>query len=498
MSEHFISRQDAESDLLSSAAYLAERISSVDGHAEAILAVVPEYLAKGNVDVAAELANTVDDPYTRDRLLTAVAEKCAELDDDEYALQLADAVEEPGLRSLALERVALQKAAKGEFEKAREIAGSMHHPDGVLAGIAVKQAGSGLDSESLATIDEIEHAGAAVTAFIDIAGQRLKSGDAENAIKFLELAVEETIDIEHTEEKARAFCDIGSGFTEAGRNDLAIGAFDNAKTSAETLDNMHRDAFLSLAAQGLLRAGSIDLADRTLDLVTDKTHIASCLLGYSREYWRKDERVEAVDALEEAYVVLESQRERETRDSKSRYRLFTSIAAQFAGFEKGERAIEIAEKILDETERTSALTQIAAILTVRKEDEQARHALRAIVDDGNRVFALIGMSDGKEKNEERSAAIELLDEAATLAESVPQLTFRAAAYNEIGKRLQRFDETSKARDVFELSLNAIVQVRDESSKVTAVASLAQIFREAGLELSDGSREAVKSLLTKAG
>src|SRR5687767_12271355 len=98
-SEHFISRQDAESDLLACAGYLAERITSVDGHAQAISTVVPQYTAKGNVDLAAELANTVDDPYTRDRLLTAVAEKCAELEDDEYALQLADSVEEPGLRS---------------------------------------------------------------------------------------------------------------------------------------------------------------------------------------------------------------------------------------------------------------------------------------------------------------------------------------------------------------------------------------------------------------
>ena len=40
-------------------------------------AVVPRYLANGDVDLAAELANTVDDPFTRDRLLIHVAEKCA-------------------------------------------------------------------------------------------------------------------------------------------------------------------------------------------------------------------------------------------------------------------------------------------------------------------------------------------------------------------------------------------------------------------------------------
>lgn len=497
MAEHFISRQDAESDLLSTAAFLAERISSVDGHAEAMLAVVPEYIAKGNVDVAAELANTVDDPYTRDRLLTAVAEKCAELDDDEYALQLADAVEEPGQRLQALERVALQKAVKGEFDKAREIASSLADPDGVLVGVAVKQSSLGMNEDALSTIDEIEHQSAAVTALMYIATQRLEAQYKENAVKYLVMAGEKADGIEHTEEQARAFCDIGNGFSEAGRNDLAIETFDKAKAAAETLGNMHRDAFLSLAAQGFLHAGSIDLADRTLDLVTDKTHIASCLLGFSREYWKKDERTEAIDALEEANAVLESQHERETRDSKSRSRLFTSIAAQLAGFEKGERAIQVAESILDEAERTSALKQVAGVLTIRKEDEQARLALRAIVDDSDRVFALIGMSDGKEKNEDRAAAIDLLNEATELADSVPQLTFRATAYTEIGKRFQALDETSKARDAFDSSLNAIVQVRDESSRVTAVAALAQIFEEAGVELSDRSREAVRTLISKA-
>ena len=62
MSEHFISREKAESDILSCAAFLAERIKSGDGHAEAMRAVVPRYLARGNVDLAAELSDAVDDP----------------------------------------------------------------------------------------------------------------------------------------------------------------------------------------------------------------------------------------------------------------------------------------------------------------------------------------------------------------------------------------------------------------------------------------------------
>ena len=150
--------------------------------------------------------------------------------------------------------------------------------------------------------------------------------------------------------------------------------------------------------------------------------------------------------------MLESQHEPRDANHKARFRLFASIAAQFAGFEKGERAIEIAERIKDEAERTSALTQVAGILTLRKEDDQARHAFRAISDDGDRAFALISMGDAKEKNEDRAAAIELLNEANELADAVPQLSFRATAYVESGKRFLAFGEIEEAKSSFERAL----------------------------------------------
>ena len=493
MAEYFISRTEAEQSLLACASYLAERIKSVDGRADAIAAVIPQYLERGDVDLAAELSNTVDDPFTRDRLLTLVAEKCAQMDDDEYAMQLADTVEEPGLRAQAMERVGLQKAAKGQFEKALEIAGTMEHPDGVLVGVAVKQAADGLESSALEIIaDGIQHPAAAVTALVEMASHELRTDNADRAVTFLERALDEAADIEHYEELARAYIDIGVAFIEAGRNDRAIETFDKARATAETIDNVHRDAFLSLTAQGFLQAGSLELADRTLDLVSDKTQIASCLLGYSREFWRKDERDEAVESLEEARAILESQHERETRDSKRRFRLFAEIAAQFAGFEKGERAIEIAESIKDDEQRIAALSQVASILTTRKEDEQARHALRAIPDDGDRVFALLGMSDAKVRNEDREAALDLLNEAWHLAETVPQFSYRAMAYIEIGKRFHALDESGRAGEVFSKAIETISGIRDESAKVKAVADLAALTSAAGLDTGSYAVEALKS------
>src|SRR3954463_10768168 len=129
MSDYFISYEDAESDLLSCAAFLAERIKSSDGHAEAMRSIIPRYLAKNDVDLSAELANAVDDPFSRDKLLTMVAERCAELEDYEYALQLVEAIDDHGMQAQGYERVAVAMANRGEIQKAAEVADTLGHPD---------------------------------------------------------------------------------------------------------------------------------------------------------------------------------------------------------------------------------------------------------------------------------------------------------------------------------------------------------------------------------
>src|SRR5687767_7384557 len=96
MAEHLILIEDARENLLSCAAFLAESISSAEGHAEALSEIVPFYLQKNEVDLAAQLADSIDDPFARDRLLMNVAEKCAAIDDDEYAFQLVESIEDSG------------------------------------------------------------------------------------------------------------------------------------------------------------------------------------------------------------------------------------------------------------------------------------------------------------------------------------------------------------------------------------------------------------------
>lgn len=498
MSEHQITIEQAETNLLSCATFLAENIKSSDGHSEAIKEIVPRYLEKSNVDLAADLANSIDDRFTRDRLLMIVAEKCAAIDDDEYAFQLVEAIEDSGRQAQAREYIVLQKAAKGDFAKALEIAVTLEHADYALADIAARQIEKGDETSAFETLERIDFADAKVIALQTIALHELKKGETQRAIQAFEKAVAGADEIELTEEKVRVLVEIGNHFVEAKQNGRAIETFDKAKVSAETIDGVHRDALLTGVALGFLQAGSLELADRTLDLVEDKTQMAAALTGFCRRFWEREEHEEAVETLEEAYAILKSQRDGEIRNSRERYGLWATIAVEFALIEKPERAVEIAQEIPDEKSQTNALAQIAQVCITQNRDELARQSLNSIGDDAQRMFALLGTSDAKNKAGKGEESLIYLREAETLCETVPQLASRSAAYNELAKRFFEYGDPEKARQLLHENLETIAEIRDESSRAVTLAQLGDFYEELKFELNDAEKEILQRLVRQAG
>lgn len=493
MSEVFISRDAAMGDLLSAAAYIGERISSADGRAEAMNAIVPAFLERSEVDLAAELANGVDDPFSRDKLLTLVAEKCAKLDDDEYALQLADAIEENALREHTLERIAIVKAEKGQYEAATEIGGQLDLTDNVEVAVAINKASIDFDA-ALAVIDEIGFAPAQVAALRSIAEIRSEAGDTATAVSCLESALGYAETIEHDEERIRYFCDIGNSFVTAKRNDLAIKSFDLAFQQAKELDNIHRDFFFSNCALGFLHSNSQELAEKALDEIRDKTQMASSLVGFAREAWKKEEKDTAIEDLDEAFEILKSQRDVETRDTKAKNALMAAIAAQFAGFGKHERGLEATAEVTDPNEKAAAISQIAQVLVLQNEDELASEVLDEFEEPSGRIGALLAMSDVKRDKNLNDDAIAFIDEAVSQIDEVPQFVLRSELLNGAAGRYAVLSEEPKARGITLTNLGLIEQVRDESARATLVAAIAPIFSENGYEIGESEKDAITRLI----
>lgn len=497
MAEHLINIEEARENLLACAAFLAEDIKSGDGFGEAMREIVPRYLEKGKVDLAAQLADSIDDPFVRDRLLSNVADKCAEIGDDEYAFQLVEAVEDTGLQSEARERIAVRKAEQGEFENAFEIAAALDHPAHALGVIAYQLTIKNQETEAKQTLERIEYPAAKVNALQLIAEFYEKNNQKEKANNTLDEAVAAAQEIDFPEEKIRVLQYIAEHFAQNGGRDKAVETFDKAKTETEKLGNVYRDSFLVGISLGFLRAGSLELADRTLDAVAEKTQIATCLLGFAREFWAKGDASEAHETLEESYQILKSQRDSEIRDSRARFNLLAAVAVEFAQFGKAERAIEIAHGLPDESEQTSALSQIARVCTFQGNDQLTRQAINAIGEDAQKMFALINVSDAKNRLEKRGEAIEILNEAAHLAETVPQLAARSTALNELAARFAEYNQNERVRELSLENLQTIAQIRDESSRAVALAHLNDVYEKANFALNDAEKMILQTMIRRA-
>lgn len=497
MREHLFSIEEAQANLFRAATYLGENVGGGDGHAEAMKEIVAHYVEEKDVDTAAQLADTVDDPFTRDRLLLLVAEKCAEIDDDEYALQLVEAIEEAGFQSVARERLAMRKASMGEFDKAFELAETLQHSSDALAVIAAEQSARGLTAESEKTLSRIEFPFAKVSALLNIAAGFEAKEEREKAKDAIVKAAEAAKDIEFKEEKIRALQEAAAHFSQIAANDKAIETLAKAQEEVETLSGVQRENFLSNIALGFLRAGSLDLAERSLDLIGDKVLIASTLAGYSIYFDEKDERSDALETLEEAYQILKSQSDREVRSSRDKFNLFGTIAVLFAKFDKAERAMEIAGGILEDSARYHALSQIAQVFALLENDDAARQALNLIDEDSERLFALISLSDVYRKAEKADEALRYLKEAHSYSAGVPQLQARSTAYNQIARRFHLLGDSTAARGAARENLEIISQIRDESAKSVSLLQLADVYKKLDFELTDDERGILRTMLKKA-
>jgi tetratricopeptide (TPR) repeat protein len=486
MSEQLINIEDAKGDLLAAATFLAEKIGSSDGHAEAVKELLPYYLAKDEVDLAAELADSIEDPFVRDQLLAAVAEKCAELEDDEYALQLVEAIEDTSFKGVALEQIIKQKAAQKQFEKALEYADKLEHGSNAYLEIASRQN----TAEALQTVEKIEFAATKVQALQSIAHN-------SKDLNLLDRAAQIAKDIEFEEEKIRAYLGISFQQIEAKHRDKAIEVLDRARQFAETLDSGQRDSFLAQISQGFMRAGSLDLADRTLDLVTDKYEIAYALTGYADEFQARGEEEEALEALDEAYQILKSQRDTETRNSKAKFNLFGTIAIRFATFGQLERAVEVANENPFDEIRNSSLSQIAVICENNGNDELAHRAIGDIDDDAEKTFALMALSDvrrGKKQNEE---GLKQLDEAYHHLGLIQQFSMKTLILNRLARRFNILGETNTARNLCSESLVVISNILDESHQVSALANLADTFEALKFELNESDKDILSTMIRKS-
>ncbi|MDQ4122799.1 MAG: hypothetical protein M3209_15280 [Acidobacteriota bacterium] len=492
--EGFIEIERAESNPFDCAAFVAERIGSADGHAEAISAISSRLAAKGELDLAAQLADQIQDPHTRDIALTEIAARCAEFSDDEYGVQLSEAIEEYGFQQQALSNIAIKQAERGAFEEALQTADSLDDPFVTLGEVALRFARRGEWQQAEEIISRIDFPTVRVQILNELA--LIKINQSEDASEILSESLAETEQIEFVEERIQLLLEIAARRIQAGQRDEAFSILENVRQLSDDLEGRFRDQILTQISGLYAHAGNFEQAEKMLPPIADKQQTALAHAAIALEHQAAGDTEKGVQSLEEAYAVLKSQPDREIRDSRARFNLMATIAVRLAQFGKPERAIEIAlENPIDEM-RNSALGQIAAVCAAGSKDELAAQAVNSIGDLAPRAAALVLVSDGEIKNGDAEKSLQTLAEAHSLVEEVEQLPARVTVLNDIAVRCVERGERERAREVLRENLEIIRIILDETQQAISLANTAEIYEKFNLELTDAETGILRMIVRK--
>src|SRR5690606_17096250 len=111
-----------------------------------------------------------------------------------------------------------------------------------------------------------------------------------------------------------------------------------------------------------------------------------------------------------------------------------------------------------------------------------------------KVFALIGVADAVRKNGDDAAAAAMLDEAVSVAETIPQLSSKASAYIELSNRFLAAGRNEESRTNASRALLTVCEIRGEATLCAKLAELANVYERSGFELNDEELERLNILV----
>ena len=489
-----ITRDEATSDLLHAAAYLVEGIESVDEMSDAMNAVVPRFLERGEVDVAAALADITIEPLARDRLLALVAEKCIEVNDDDYSMQLVEAIEEEALVAAAMERIALKMVERGDFDRALKIAEELSHSDAIFSALARASYGEGDFDQAFTFASRISIP--ASRALLSIALARIAM-ESDSVVEFgnqINNAERHAAETDLPEEAAGILLESGNLCLEANRGDLAIPKFEKVREIAETLSWPHRDNLLGASAAGLFASGSETLADIALDLVTDKAVIARTLSTFAADLRKGGDISGALESLDEAFLILDGQRDREIRDYRSNNTSWRAVAVQYALCDSGEGAVKVIGRIQDEETRASSASQCAVVAADSNRNADWRTCFDLIAEPLVESMTLIAIAEMYRKNNDIESSGKLIEECQSRLSMIKQ----PVAASSLGTELFDFHCRSHNRDAASVSLTealaACSSIVNQSSQAVALARLSTRADSHGFILNDSEKAVLEQVI----
>lgn len=476
-------------DALAASWRLAGAVKNAESYDELASAISQRYAGREEFDRAVEIADTINDPYTRDRNLAEIAVKADAVGEEDAAFQLLDSLEDLSHQATATSNIAIAHAAAGDFDRAIEIAETMEDRSATLAEIAVQCAGQGEGARALeiaGTLDFPLHASLVLTR---VAASYIEAGRVGEGVELLSRALEEAAAIENADEKATTLSEIALQFSAAGQDEQAAVILSQALAVAENAEEIYKDLALSQIAATHSRLKQYDNAVKVAEKIDDAYQAASTLISLAViEHEDETRQAEAMQLLSDAYDLIRDEVPETQREETQRNGLLALLAIRYADFGQTEPSRKAAATLVEPEERLQALTAVAVRYAQAEKYDEAITAARAIDEETHKADALLKVSRVMLVTDAKERGGEILSEALSLNEKLSRPADRAHILSEAAIARAEAGQKEEAAPLIKRALLETKSINGEYHKATALLSIADACEKTEYELDDEAQE----------
>src|SRR5438874_6804896 len=460
VSETLPDDNDPGSSFLDCAVEIAQAIDNLEGRAEVISLIAIKYAESGQLNVAVDLVETINDSYQRDQAHAALAAKCIEVDAPDYAEKVCDLIEDETAYALATEGMAVAYAESGTFEESIALTQRLTDSAPTLSRIALAFVARGHPVQALEVGRTIDYPDLKAPVLVELAAHALHDGRNTDAAELLQEATNAAEEIEFAEPRISILVSIASLNGKCGQPAQALDILARAYQLCKESEDLAKDSALAQIAGGFAELHRYDQADQLIEEIENPFQFAHANVKVAIECYQTGDSTRALTLFADA---LEIGRDEEVYGAETlmmRETLLYKLAVCYATVGHREEGLQVIEMMDSQYQQHRALGEIAKLYVRTGNNSQVFEVTEMIRDDYARVLCEMEIVDAFIASGQFPLADHMLPQALARAAKIERANQRALALMEIAPRLARREQASKASDVLFEALTALQMIDD--------------------------------------
>jgi tetratricopeptide (TPR) repeat protein len=477
--------EDYAVDFVEAAVRVAQTIDGLEEQSEILSSAASIYAESGQMDLALNLTEAIEDSYQRDVAFTSIAVICAAAGDDDQVDSLLEMIGDEVAYGLAIDEVAAAYTRAGEIDKAVETARRLNDSDSALSSIVRACPSRDSLTDCMEIARSIDYPELKATALIELAGQARKLEAQSETTELIEEAVAAAAEIDFPPNRIEARVRIAALYKDNDQAEQASEVLSKARGDCEETEKSERDTVRYQIAAAYAGLHDFNTAEQLLEEIEGPYDFCLATAAVALEHHQAGDQNAAIKLLADGLEVIKDEPVYGETLLRRRYTL-ANFGNTYASMGRLEDAFQVTELLDSDEQKDEAFRDIAYISASTDNPGTALKVLEKIKDDAMRVLCEVEVVRRWTRKDQLALADHLLSNASAEIAKVEWPHQRTKCLAELAQAYELREQTSRCSEYLFEALQATAMIKGPELQGRALLGLAIKHKE--LSRSTSERE----------